>query len=145
MDHYSRSLDSARANGNPHATGVALRGLAVASCVLGDTAALARSVEALDLLYHLRYWQKAYQVLEDIAYSLTVAGHLEDAAVVAGFLEHELPHGYGMENDLGFRPVVLRRIEHQPARLELLRRGAAMTRDQLANFVLTESAAHLAD
>ena len=144
MRHYLEALDISREIGDVRGMGNALRAVAMATCVLGDPTALARSVEALDHLFHLRFWQKAYQTLDDVAYALAASGHLGDAAVVVGFMQHEVPNGGGIETDLGFRAWVMQQIQELPARDAMLQRGAAMTRDEIAMFVLHESAARLA-
>ena len=140
MPHYLHSLDRARRIGAPRAIGQALRGVAMASCGLGEGVALARSMEALDSLLQMRFWQKVYQTLESSALALALDAHLDDAAVVLGFLDAEMPQGFGIEASLGFRRRVVDLVASAPRREPMIARGAAMSRDDLVAFVLTESA-----
>lgn len=137
---YRRMLELARAMPIENLVGVALRGLAMASCAGGQGDALGRSMEAFDHLYHLRYWQKANQAIESVLHSLATSGHLDDAAVVLGYVDHALPTGGGLETDLGLRDAARALIGVTPRAAELAGIGAAMTRDEVAQFVLTESA-----
>ncbi len=145
LPYYFRGLDRARQIGAVRAIATGLRSLAMISCALRESSALPRSMEALDYLLQTRHWQKAYQVLESVALALALDGHLDDAAVVLGFLDEELHEGAGMEANLGFRTQVRDLVVAAPRRVEMIERGSALSRDEIATFVLTESAGRTAD
>jgi hypothetical protein len=127
---YEQVAEIARATGDHHMIGIALRCLAMAATGLDAPDALARCHDALHHLFELRLWQKIWQTLESVSLALARAGRTEQAAVILGCLDAHSP-GYGMEHGLEFRERARELIDADGAHDAAKRHGASMSPDEL--------------
>jgi pterin-4a-carbinolamine dehydratase len=127
---YEQVAEIARATGDHHSIGLALRSLAMTATGLDAPDALVRCHDALHHLFEVRLWQKIWQTLESVSLALARAGRTEQAAVILGCLDAHSP-GYGMEHGLEFRERARELIDADGAHDAAKRHGASMSADEL--------------
>ena len=103
---------------------------------LGDfTEAEASAREAVVLALETYGTERVFHALEHLAAALACRGDLENAALMAGFVEAGYSHsGYERETtERSSHEILVEALMHdlpEPDRSRILRRGAAMTKDQ---------------
>lgn len=138
---FARAIESSRLGHALAVTtrSVALEGLA-ASQIVGATLAADDAVvtaECMDIvarLYDIRYWMPLWYCVESIADYLARRNDVPAAATLLGYLERHVAPGY--EDSRLSRNVVAEIQRAHPETADDVRRGAAMSPDEIVAFTL---------